>query len=218
MARRTGQGLDAAPDRVPSQESRRLGFTLGRPSALALIMMVFALILVACGGGSDSTDKKLPSLSSGAAVQMDEDLAPNFNFTLFQGQDKLGACQLDLVGFRGKPLIINFWAGLCPPCRAELPDLQEFYNEFKDRVTLVGIDMGQFTGLGSLQDAKELLEELNITYPIGSTDDNSLIQKYKVFGLPATIFIDAKGEIFKNWGGALNAKVLRDQTNQMLAQ
>ena len=216
MARSTAQRPVAASDGVPAQQPRGLG--LGRPGTLALIMAVFAMILVACGGSSDSSSKKLPSLSSGAAVQMDEDLAPNFNFTLFQGQDKLGAGQLDLVGFRGKPLVLNFWAGLCPPCRAELPDLQEFYNEFNDRVTLVGIDMGQFTGLGSLQDAKDLLEELNITYPIGSTDDSSLTQKYKVFGLPATIFIDANGEIFKNWGGALTSSVLRDQTSQMLAQ
>ena len=216
MTRIMMQGPVSDAGGVPAQQRRGLG--LGRPGTLALIMTVFAIILVACGGGSDSTNNKLPSLSSGAAVQMDEDLAPNFNFTLFQGQDKLGAGQLDLVGFRGKPLILNFWAGLCPPCRAELPDLQAFYNEFNDRVTLVGLDMGQFTGLGSLQDAKDLLEELNITYPVGSTGDSSLIQKYKVFGLPATIFIDARGEIFKNWGGALTASVLRDQSSQMLAQ
>ena len=149
---------------------------------------------------------------------MDEGLAPNFKFTLFQGEDQLGAGQLEVAGLRGKPLVLNFWAGLCPPCRAELPDLQEFYNEFNDRASLVGIDMGQFTGLGSLRDAKDLLAELDITYPVGSTDDSSVISKYKVFGLPSTIFIDAEGKVFKNWGGALNFTVLRDQTNKMLSQ
>ena len=149
---------------------------------------------------------------------MAKDLAPNFNFTLFQGKEKLGAGQLDLAQFRGKPVVLNFWAGLCPPCRAELPDLQEFYEEYRDRVTLIGIDLGQFTGLGSQKDATELLEELGITYPAASTEDASVIKKYKVFGMPTTIFIDAEGEIFKNWGGALNKTVLRDQTNAMLSQ
>ena len=149
---------------------------------------------------------------------MAEDLAPNFNFTLFQGQEKLGAGQLDLAQLRGKPVVLNFWAGLCPSCRAEMPDLQEFYDEFKDRVTLVGIDLGQFTGLGSKKDATDLLEDLGITYPAGSTDDASVISKYKVFGMPTTIFIDADGEIFKNWSGALNQDVLREQTNAMLSQ
>ena len=218
MARGTVHGRVAPPVRAAGQRRRGIGPMLGRPGALSIIMTVFTVILVACGGGSESTDNKLPSLSTGAAVQMDEDLAPNFNFTLFQGDDKLGAGQLDVAGLRGKPLVLNFWAGLCPPCRAELPDLQEFYDEFNDRVTLVGIDLGQFTGLGSLRDAKDLLEELNITYPVASTEDSSVIQKYKIFGMPTTIFIDSKGEVFKKWGGALNFDVLRDQTKQMLAQ
>ncbi len=149
---------------------------------------------------------------------MDRDLAPNFNFTLFQGEAKVGGTDLNLRQLQGKPVVLNFWAGLCPPCRAELPDLQEFYNEFSDRITLVGIDLGIFTGLGSLQDAKDLLEELEITSPVGGTDDSSVIRKYKVFGMPTTIFIDANGEIFKAWGGALNSSVLRDQTNAMLGQ
>ena len=218
MARVTAREPVAAPGGATAKRRRGVGPALGWPGNLAVLMTVFAVILVACGGGSDSTGDNVPSISSGSPVQMDEDLAPNFNFTLFQGEAKLGAGQLDLAAMRGKPLIINFWAGLCPPCRAELPDLQEFYNEFNDRVALVGIDMGQFTGLGSLQDAKDLLEELNITYPIGSTEDSSVIKKYKVLGMPTTIFIDAKGEIFKNWGGALNSKVLKDQALQMLGQ
>ena len=218
MARRKAQGPVASLGRVTAQRRRWVGPALGRPGTLAIIMAVFAITLVACGGGSDSTIEKLPSISSGSPVEMDEDLAPNFIFTLFQGEDKLGTDPLNVGALRGKPLVLNFWAGLCPPCRAELPDLQEFYNEFNDRVNLVGIDVGVFTGLGSLQDAEDLLEELNITYPIGSTSDAGVIQDYKVFGLPATIFIDSEGRIFKNWGGALNLKVLRDQTNQMLAQ
>ena len=198
---------------------RRSGIVrLGRPGTLSVALAVVTFILVACGGGSDDMVQKLPSVSTGSEVQMDKDLAPNFDITLFQGEAKLGGTDINLRQFQGKPLIINFWAGLCPPCRAELPDLQEFYDEFSDRITLVGIDLGQFTGLGSLQDAKDLLEELQIHYPVGFTNDASVIRKYKVFGMPTTIFIDANGEIFKNWGGALNSSVLRKQTNAMLGQ
>ncbi len=191
---------------------------LDRPGTLAVALAVVAFMLVACGGGSDDDSQKLPSVATGSEIQMDKDLAPNFDFTLFQGEAKLGGTDLSVRQFQGEPLIINFWAGLCPPCRAELPDLQEFYDEFSDRVTLVGIDLGQFTGLGSLQDAKDLLEELQITYPAGLTNDSSVIRKYKVFGMPTTIFIDANGEVFKNWGGALTSGVLRKQTNAMLGQ
>ncbi len=218
MARRMDQGAVAAC-RDKTAGGRGAGIRrLIQPRTVVMAMSVLALILVACGGASGGADNKLPLVSSGSAVEMAEDLAPNFKFTLFQGEDQLGGSEFDPASLRGRPLIINFWAGLCPPCRAELPDLQEFYNEFNDRVTLVGIDLGQFTGLGSLQDAKKLLEELDITYPVASTSDGTVISQYKVFGMPTTIFIDSKGEIFKNWGGALNFDVLQDQTSKMLSQ
>ena len=82
----------------------------------------------------------------------------------------------------------------------------------------MGIDLGQFTGLGSRKDAIDLLESLGVTYPTGYTEDADVIKNYRVFGLPATIFIDSNGEIFKNWGGALNLDVLRKQSNAMLSQ
>ena len=128
----------------------------------------------------------------------------------------MGAGVTDLSQLRGKPLIINFWAGLCPPCRAEMPDLQKFYEGAKDQVTLLGIDIGQFTGLGNRQDARELLEELGITYPVGYTSDVSVIKNYKVLGMPTTVFIDADGEIAKTWTGALNESVLIKQTDALL--
>ena len=192
---------------------------LSKPGALAMFLAVLAVILVACGGGSGDSVKTLPSLSSGSEVQMDKDQAPNFAFTLYQGEELLGASELNLRDLpQGKPVVLNFWAGLCPPCRAEMPDLQKFNDEFGDRLTLIGIDLGKFTGLGSQQDAQDLLEELGVTYPTGYTDDAGVIKDYKVFGLPATIFIDSNGEIFKNWGGALNLDVLREQANKMLSQ
>ena len=122
----------------------------------------------------------------------------------------------DLVG--EKPIILNFWAGLCPPCRAEMPDLQEFYNEFEDRALVLGIDLGQPFGLGTQQDAQELLDDLGVTYPAGFTDDAAVVRDYEVLGMPTTVFIDAQGMIFNKWTGALNREVLEEKTLEMLAQ
>jgi len=218
MAIKTTQALLGTSDKGAPRMGRGGIVRLGRPGTLAVALAVVAFILIACGGTSDDTIQNLPSVATGSEEPMEKVLAPNFDITLFQGEAKLGGTDIDVRQFQGKPLIINFWAGLCPPCRAELPDLQEFYNEFSDQVTLVGVDVGVFTGLGSLQDAKDLLEELQISYPVGFTDDGSVIQKYKVFAMPTTIFIDASGENFKKWGGALTTGVLREQTNAMLAQ
>lgn len=212
-------GSSAQPDNNSHGNNRSRRMRLSKPGAIATFLAALAIILVACGGGSGDSAETLPALSSGSEVQMDNDRAPNFHITLFQGEDLLGANELNIHDLPlGKPLVVNFWAGLCPPCRAEMPDLQEFSDEFEDRLTLVGVDLGQFTGLGTVQDAKDLLEELGVTYPAGFTNDSNVIKDYRVFGLPATMFIDAEGKIFKNLGGALNLDVLRDQSNAMLAQ
>ena len=202
-----------------SRPLRRLaGFAKAGKSLMALAVLAF--LLAACGGGSGDAEEQMPSVATGAEITLsaDKDLAPNFNFTMYQGGDKLGGNELDLAGLRGKPVVLNFWAGLCPPCRAEMPDLQVFYDNFKDRATLIGIDLGQFTGLGSQEDAKELLQELDVTYPAGFTNDSSVVKEFKVLGMPTTIFIRADGTIFKTWSGALNEEVLAKQTNAMLAE
>ena len=83
-----------------------------------------------------------PTTSNSDEVTADasSDLAADFSLTLYQGEGKLESQILNLSDLRGQPVVLNFWAGLCPPCRAEMPDLQEFYDEFNDRVVLVGVD------------------------------------------------------------------------------
>ena len=185
-----------------------------------MALAVLAFLLAACGASSGDDEEQMPTVASGTGVETaaEKDLAPNFTFTLYQGEGELGASELDLAQLRGEPVVLNFWAGLCPPCRAEMPDLQIFYEQFKGRATLIGIDLGQFTGLGTQKDAKELLEDLGITYPTGYTDDSSVVKKFKVLGMPTTVFIRADGTIFKKWSGALNEETLAKQTNAMLAE
>lgn len=185
-----------------------------------MALAVLAFLMAACGGDSGDAEDQLPSISSGTEIDMsvEEDLADNFTFTLYQGEDKLGASELDLAQLRGNPVVLNFWAGLCPPCIAEMPDLQIFYDQFKDRVTLIGIDLGRFTGLGSEQDARDLLQRLDVTYPAGFTSDAGVVSDFRILGMPTTFFIRADGTIFKKWSGALNEDVLAKQTNAMLGQ
>ena len=144
---------------------------------------------------------------------------PNdFAFTLYQGQERLGAESLNFSDLLGEPVVLNFWAGLCPPCRAEMPEFQEFYDDYSDRVVLLGIDVGQFTSLGNRDDAQALLKELGVTYPAGFTEDPSIMRNFKVLGMPTTVFVDSKGEVFRSWTGALNLKTLSEITDEMLAQ
>jgi len=197
--------------------------TINRPSGLnnsklrflLPFVLVLAVAAIACGSSSSESGSSIvgdESSSSGG-------LASDFVITMFQGEDVVGGQEVSLHSLFGeKPIVINFWAGLCPPCRAEMPDLQEFNQKFQGRTLLVGVDLGQFTGLGTEQDARNLLAELEATYPAGSTSDPDVIRDYKVLGMPTTIFIDRDGKIFNKWTGALNGAFLEEKTLEMLAQ
>ena len=179
-------------------------------------LLIFAAILaaaaIACSSNDDSNNDFVSSTGSG-------DLAPDLTVSMFQGQDVVGGEKVTLSGLiGGRPIVLNFWAGLCPPCRAEMPDLQEFNEDFQDRALLLGVDLGQVTGLGNTDDAQKLLSDLAITYPAGFTSDSDVIRNYQVLGMPTTIFIDREGRIFNRWTGALNKNVLIEKTQEMLDQ
>ena len=147
-----------------------------------------------------------------------EGRASDFSMELYQGQQKLGSESLNFADLRGQPVVLNFWAGLCPPCRAEIPHFEEFYREFEGRALLVGLDVGQFTGLGNQDDAQALLRDLAVTYPAGFTLDESVMKDYQVLTMPTTVFVDADGKIFRKWSGILDQATLTKITEEMLAQ
>ena len=134
--------------------------------------------------------------------------APDFAFTLFHGAAELGASTLRLSELRGRPVALNFWARLCAPCWSEMPELQDFYEERGERIQLLGIDVGQFTGLGSHKDAGKLLDSLGITYPAGYTDDAGVVRRYRIRAMPTTVIIGADGRVFRIWSGAINRQQL----------
>jgi hypothetical protein len=90
--------------------------------------------------------------------------------------------------------------------------LQRAHDRYGDRVLILGVDIGPFVGLGSKEDALALLDELQITYPAGTTSDVSVMRDYKVLGTPAMYFFKPNGEIIQQWNGILT----EDQLNQYI--
>ncbi len=144
--------------------------------------------------------------------------APDFPLKLFQGQETLGDTELSLSDITGQPIVLNFWARLCGPCWKEMPELQDFYEERGDELRLLGIDIGQFTGLGSPKDAGRLLDSLGVTYPAGYTDDATITSKYRIRAMPTTIFIDSEGVVFQSWTGAIDRQQLDTIVARMLEE
>ena len=174
--------------------------------ALALLVGVLA---AACSSGVSDT----PAQPAAAP-----DAVYDFNITLYQGNDALNADAVALSDLRGQSVVLNFWAGLCPPCRAEMPEFQSFADDYAGRALVVGVDLGQFFSLGNQDDAANLLNELEISYPAGYTDDANVVRELEVLALPATFFIAADGSLHRKWQGVLNGEKLAEITDEMLAQ
>ena len=175
---------------------------------LIVLAMLGVALAMACSGSTTTT--------TGPATAEPEDLAADFTFILYQGEETLGASELQLSELRDKPTVVNFWAGLCPPCREEMPHFQEFYDEFAAQINFVGVDVGRFTGLGNEEDALKLLTDLGVEYPAGYTEDRDAVREY-VPGMPTTVFITAQGEVFRSWTGYLSKDKLTEITTDMLA-
>lgn len=148
----------------------------------------------------------------------EEEFAPNLRFNLYQGENILGTETKQLAELRGTPVVLNFWARLCAPCWDEMPELQGFSKEFEEEILVLGIDIGQFTGLGSPRDSSMLLDAMGITYPVGFTDDGAVVEQYQVQAMPTTVFIDQQGKIFQTWTGALDRRTVTRLAKSMLMQ
>ena len=103
----------------------------------------------------------------------------------------------NLENFKGKPLIINFWASWCAPCRKEMPFLESVWKKHKDSdLVLIGINV-----MDDKHEALETLKEFNITYTNLTDSNGDVTSKYDIIGLPVTYFIDRNGEVIKkNYG------------------
>lgn len=142
--------------------------------------------------------------------------APDFLITVYQGEGVLGGKTVSLSQLRGKPLVLNFYAGNCPPCRAEMPDFQAVYQQYQDKVLLMGLDVGPFTGLGSREDGQKLLRDLAITYPAGTTLDSTVPAKYGVLAMPTTVSINQDGTILRKALGQLSRQQINILFEELL--
>ena len=171
------------------------------------------LLMAACNRGADDTGE------GAAAAAADLPRVGDFEIVAYQTGAGLTAerMQFSAVLDAGKPVVLNFWAGLCPPCRAEMPEFQEVYDEYQDRILMLGIDLGPFTGLGNSDQGRALLDELGVSYPAGTTEDADVVARFQVLGMPTTLFVTADGGVVAKWTGILTKEKLIEHVEELLA-
>jgi len=117
--------------------------------------------------------------------------APGFVLPTLDGEP------VSSTDFRGKTLVLNFWASWCPPCRAEMPDLQALHasRAASDDLVVLAVD---FLAEDTVEAAAGFVDEFQLTLPVvADTPDGNVAQRYGIRGLPATFFIDRNGILRK---------------------
>ncbi len=111
-----------------------------------------------------------------------------------------------LSDFYGKPIVLNFWASWCGPCKREMPDFNQKFIEQGDEIQFLMINL---TGYDTLPDAKAVIEESGYTFPVFYDLRSEAAAAYSVQSFPTTYFIDADGYLIAKAVGAINAETLQ---------
>ena len=175
---------------------------LRRRVAIPLLALAAAFLLAACSGGAAST-----------GGERSADAAPDFELVLFETENHEKGEKIHLSQFEGQPVLLNFWFPSCPPCRAEMPDLEQAFQNHKDDVVFIGI---QNMASDSIAEGQEFVTEVGVTYALGPDEDNSILLDYVFSGFPTTYFLDKDHRIVRKWTGQLNGEKLEEFVQELL--
>jgi thiol-disulfide isomerase/thioredoxin len=116
--------------------------------------------------------------------------------------------QLDLTSFRGEPLVVNFFASWCAPCRAELPEFARVSRDLDGTVRFVALNTRE--SAADVPAALELLAETGVTFPVGLGENGSLLETVGATVMPTTVFVDRDGRAVVVHQGQLDAASLTE--------
>ncbi len=161
------------------------------------------------------------TLAPEVTTQPESDVLPAIDFEL---QDQFGNTH-KLEDYKGKVIFLNFWATWCPPCRAEMPDIQKLYEEYglnEEDVIILGVASpsssdNPFSQEGSEQEVIDFLAENNYTYPTIMDVKGDLVSSYGISAYPSTFMIDAEGNVFGYVPGMLTYDIMESIISQTIA-
>lgn len=179
-----------------------------------LLLVILVVVLAAAGIGykSLSAGMEMNNLSTGETVSANvpeaseeapaQELAPDF--TVY---DREGNAH-SLSDFRGQPVIVNFWASWCGPCKSEMPDFEEKYKEYGEEIQFLMVNLTD-GHQETVETAAGFIDSAGYTFPVYFDSDYSGAAAYAVNAVPATYFIDAEGALVAYGKGAMSAEVLQ---------
>lgn len=165
-------------------------------------------------GGSQSASGSTDSQSSQSSQEEEEpELTPAPDFTVY---DKEGN-EVHLSDFVGKPIVLNFWASWCSPCKSEMPDFNQAYLDYGEEVQFLMVNMTDGSR-ETVESASAFIEEQGYEFPVFYDTDYDAALTYGAYALPTTYFIDAEGYGVAWAQSALSAENLQKGLDMILPQ
>ena len=174
------------------------------PKALVIAIVAIIIGMLMAFLASGLTGKS--SITGKSGEQLEGGMAPDF--TAFSPDRSV----ISLSDYRGSPVILNFWASWCPPCREETPILQKVWVENQNKgIVILAVNVQDRE-----EDALQYLAEFGVTFPNVYDKNGGITVDYGVTGLPVTFFVDRRGEIVGRWVGSIGHVSLSSWAESLL--
>lgn len=164
---------------------------------------------------SDFDTDKVHVVEDSAAVEgldtgnaaVDEPLGefPSEDFTVYDADGN----EVNLSDFHGKPIVVNFWATWCPPCKSELPAFEDAYAAYGEDVAFLMVNLTD-GARDTVEGVQKFVKDGSYTFPVYYDTSYDAAETYGVYSIPMTIFYDAGGNITQGYIGALNESVITE--------
>lgn len=183
---------------------------------MMIVLALLALALGACSRGNAASEETIETTTlpvvgfkgvdnkgAGAEPGM---RAPDFVMQYPDGR------RVTLADFAGQPVVMNFWATWCAPCKAEMPELVKAYNERKESgLVILGVNE-----METEERALQFAQEYDMEFPLLLDSRGELARIYLALGLPTTVFIDRDGVVRDQWRGILTPQALNERLDSLL--
>ena len=187
-----------------------------KKTSLLALVLVFLVLL----GGAYvlysrlSTDAGPENLSAGETAGEAE--SPRVEAPDFTVVDADGT-EVKLSDYVGKPVVLNFWASWCPPCKSEMPDFNEAWEEQGNEIHFLMVNMTDGSR-ETVDTAKAYVEEQSFSFPVFFDTQSEAAIAYGAYSLPTTYFIDAEGYVVARAIGAIDSTALQKGIDLILPQ